>query len=62
MRPGGDVILFAHGHILRVLVARWLGMPAISGQHFLLDTGTLSLLGNYKGVPAVRTWNGAMSL
>ena len=58
----GDRVLFAHGHILHVLVARWLGMPAICGQHFLLDTGTLSVLGNYKGVPAVRTWNGAMSL
>ena len=58
----GDVVLFAHGHILRVLVARWLGLPASSGQHFLLDTGTLSVFGNYKGVPAVRIWNGAMSL
>ena len=58
----GDVVLFSHGHILRVLVVRWLGMPAVSGQHFLLDTGTLSVLGNYKGVPTVRTWNGAMSL
>ena len=57
----GDVALFAHGHVLRVLAARWLGMPARSGQHFLLDTGRLSVLGHYHGVPAVRIWNGPVS-
>ena len=58
----GDVILFAHGHISRVLVARWLGLPAVNGKHFTLDTGSLSKLGNDRGVPVVKTWNGAMSL
>jgi broad specificity phosphatase PhoE len=54
----GDVALFAHGHLLRVLAARWLGLPAGAGQHFLLDTGTLSVLGHYhEVVPAVRIWN-----
>jgi probable phosphoglycerate mutase len=53
----GDVALFAHGHVLRVLVARWLGLPAGAGQHFLLDTGTLSVLGYYRRIPAVKTWN-----
>jgi probable phosphoglycerate mutase len=53
----GDVALFAHGHVLRVLVARWLGLPASAGQHFLLDTGTLSVLGYYQEIPAVRIWN-----
>jgi probable phosphoglycerate mutase len=53
----GDVALFAHGHVLRVLVARWLGLPAGAGQHFLLGTGTLSVLGYYRAIPAVRTWN-----
>ena len=44
----GDVALFAHGHVLRVLVARWIGLPATSGQHFLLDTGTLcAITGTY---------------
>ena len=38
----GDVALFAHGHVLRVLVARWIGLPAGAGQHFLLDTGTFA--------------------
>ena len=54
----GDVALFAHGHVLRVLVARWLGLPASAGQHFLLDPGTLSVLGYYHDIPAVRIWNG----
>jgi probable phosphoglycerate mutase len=53
----GDVALFAHGHVLRVLVARWLGLPACAGQHFVLDTGTLSVLGYYHDIPAVRIWN-----
>jgi probable phosphoglycerate mutase len=53
----GDVALFAHGHVLRVLVARWLGLPAGAGQHFLLDTGTLSVLGYYRRIPAVKAWN-----
>ena len=45
----GDIALFAHGHVLRVLVARWIGLPAGGGQHFLLDTGTLCVLGYYRG-------------
>jgi broad specificity phosphatase PhoE len=53
----GDVALFAHGHVLRVLVARWLGLPPGAGQHFLLDTGTLSVLADYHGIPALKTWN-----
>jgi broad specificity phosphatase PhoE len=53
----GDVALFAHGHVLRVLVARWLGLPAGAGQHFLLDTGTLSVLDHYHGIPALKAWN-----
>jgi probable phosphoglycerate mutase len=56
----GDVALFAHGHVLRVLVARWIGFAAGAGQHFLLDTGTLCLLGYYREIPAVRVWNGPL--
>jgi broad specificity phosphatase PhoE len=56
----GNVALFAHGHLLRVLVARWIGMPAGAGQHFLLDTGTMSLLGYYRHIPAVKVWNGPL--
>lgn len=57
----GDVALFAHGHVLRVFAARWLGLPAGAGQHFLLDTGTLSVLSDYGGIPAVRIWNGPLA-
>ena len=55
-----DVALFAHGHVLRVLVARWIGSPAGAGQHFLLDTGTLCILGYYRDIPAVKVWNGPL--
>jgi probable phosphoglycerate mutase len=53
----GDVALFAHGHIFRVLVARWIGLPATAGRHFLLDTATLNVLAYYRDSPAVKVWN-----
>jgi probable phosphoglycerate mutase len=53
----GCVALFAHGHIFRVFAARWLGLPATAGCHFLLDTATLSILSYYHGIPAVKRWN-----
>jgi len=53
----GDVALFAHGHIFRVFAARWLGLPAAAGRHFLLDTATLSILSYYRDIPAVKRWN-----
>jgi broad specificity phosphatase PhoE len=53
----GDIALFAHGHLLRVLGARWIGLPAGGGQHFQLDTGTLCVLSYYCEMPAVRVWN-----
>jgi probable phosphoglycerate mutase len=56
----GDVAVFAHGHVLRVLAARWIGLPPEGGRHFLLDTGTLCILGSYRSEPAVKTWNGAL--
>jgi probable phosphoglycerate mutase len=53
----GNVALFAHGHAVRVLMVRWIGLPALDGQHFMLDTGTLSVLGYYGDVPTVQVWN-----
>ena len=53
----GHVALFAHGHIFRVLVARWIGLPPTAGQHFLLDTATLNILSYYRDSPAVKVWN-----
>jgi broad specificity phosphatase PhoE len=53
----GDVALVAHGHFLRVLCARWLGLPPENGRHFRLDTGTYSRLGYERDEPVVLTWN-----
>jgi probable phosphoglycerate mutase len=56
----GNVALFAHGHIFRVLAARWLGLPATEGCRFLLDTATLNVLSYYRGIAAVKRWNAAV--
>ena len=53
----GHIALFAHGHIFRVFAARWLGLPATAGSHFLLSTATLNVLSYYRGIPAVKCWN-----
>lgn len=53
----GNVALFAHGHVLRVLAARWLGFPVVAGSHFMLDTATLSVLSYYQTIPAIKRWN-----
>ena len=63
IRPvAGRVALFAHGHLLRVLAARWIGCPPSAGQHFLLDTSTVGVLGYYQGVPAVKRWNAPVTV
>ncbi|WP_229055040.1 histidine phosphatase family protein [Aeromicrobium sp. Leaf350] len=54
---GGTTLAVAHGHSLRALVARWLGLPVAEGRHFVLDTATWSELGDDRGTPAVLTWN-----
>jgi len=53
----GDVAVFAHGHVLRVFGARWVGLDATAGSHFLLDTATACVLSAYRGVPAIKRWN-----
>ncbi|HTU23166.1 MAG TPA: histidine phosphatase family protein [Gemmataceae bacterium] len=55
----GDVIVFSHGHFLRVLGARWLGKPASSGKFLLLTTASLSILGyeHNRDEPVLRLWN-----
>ena len=52
-----DSVLFAHGHLLRVLAARWLGLDASAGELFALDTATVSVLGWEREQPVVRAWN-----
>ena len=53
----GDVALVAHGHILRVLTARWLQLDPDDGRLFRLDTGTFSTLGTEHDFPVIVTWN-----
>lgn len=53
----GDVALFGHGHALRVLATRWIGLPPENGALFVLSTGTLSVLGSEHEWHAFRTWN-----
>ncbi|WP_327044897.1 histidine phosphatase family protein [Microbispora sp. NBC_01189] len=54
----GDVLVVAHAHILRVLAARWLGLPPAYGGYLRLDTGTYSVLGHEHGdEPVLLRWN-----
>ena len=54
---GGDVALVAHGHVLRVLTARYLLLDPSDGKLFRLDTGTISTLGHEHGEPVILSWN-----
>jgi broad specificity phosphatase PhoE len=54
---GGDVVLFAHAHILRILAACWLGLPPDAGRFFALRTGSISVLGYERETRVITTWN-----
>jgi broad specificity phosphatase PhoE len=53
----GNVALVAHGHLLRILTARWLELAPADGRLFRLGTGTLSALGTEHDEPVISTWN-----
>ncbi|WP_091609289.1 histidine phosphatase family protein [Micromonospora mirobrigensis] len=54
----GSVALVGHGHSLRVLGARWIGLPPAGGGKLRLDTATVSVLGHEHGRPVILRWNG----
>ena len=53
----GDIALFAHGHVLRILTARWLGLPPDFGRLFALATATVSTLGHERETRVISAWN-----
>lgn len=53
----GDVALFGHGHIFRVLGVRWIGLPVLAASQFLLDTASISVLSYYFEIGAIERWN-----
>ena len=53
----GAVALFSHGHMLRILAARWVGLPALDARFLALDTATLCVLDHEHETRVVRRWN-----
>lgn len=54
---GGDVALFAHGHVLRILTACWLGLPPDGGRFFALGTASVSVLGYERETRVITRWD-----
>lgn len=57
LAAGGDVALFAHAHILRVMAASWLGLPPDAGRLFALRTASISVLGFERETRVISLWN-----
>lgn len=53
----GDVVLFAHAHVLRILTACWLGLAPDAGRLFVLRTASISMLGSEHGTRVITRWN-----
>lgn len=56
-RADGDAIVFAHGHILRVIGARWVGLPVAGGARLALSAGSVSVLGFERETEVISLWN-----
>lgn len=57
LQAGGDVAFFAHGHLLRILASRWLGLPPSAGRLFALAAGSTSKLGYERETRVIGRWN-----
>jgi broad specificity phosphatase PhoE len=58
----GPVVVFAHGHFLRIMTARWMGLPVGAGRHLSLGTATVSTLGWERQTRVLQVWNDACHL
>jgi broad specificity phosphatase PhoE len=56
-RTDGDVALIGHGHMLRVMAARWIGLAAEDGSRFALDPASIGVLGHERETPVLARWN-----
>jgi broad specificity phosphatase PhoE len=53
----GDTLAFAHGHLLRILAARWVELAPADGRRFLVEPATISILGWEREMPVLERWN-----
>lgn len=62
LTSGRDCVLVAHAHVLRILTARWLGLPPVDGRMFALDPARVSSLGFEHERPVITCWNAGTAL
>ncbi len=53
----GEILIFGHGHMLRALAVRWVGLPIEAGRLFRLDTATISILARKREIRVIQLWN-----
>ncbi len=61
IQTDGDILIFSHGHFLRILASRWAGFPAEAGQHLALDTSAISKLAYEHDYRVIAFWNAPAS-
>ena len=57
----GAALVFAHGHLLRLLAVRWIGLEPEAGRLLTLDPATVSVLGHERETPVIRVWNASIT-